>query len=140
MRLFDRLFGRIIYRYCNIYNGTILGRRVKIGAYTELSGAVIGNDVTIGAKCFIPKGVRICSGAWIGPGVHFTHSFPPTTSKDWKPAIVEEGAMIGSNATIKEGIIIGAGAKVGCGSVVTKSIPAGEIWAGNPAKKLKEDE
>ena len=34
------------------------------------------------------------------------------------------------------GVSIGDGAIVGAGAVVTKSVPAGEIWAGVPAKKI----
>lgn len=39
--------------------------------------------------------------------------------------------IIGKGVTIREH------ASVGAGSVVAKNIPAGEIWAGNPAKKIR---
>jgi len=51
--------------------------------------------------------------------------------------VIEEGASIGSSCTLLCGITIGAGAIIGAGSVVTKSVPAGEIWAGNPAAFLR---
>ncbi len=34
--------------------------------------------------------------------------------------------------------MIGDEAVIGAGSVVTKNIPAGEIWAGNPAKLIRK--
>ncbi|MGB8466975.1 MAG: hypothetical protein WCE49_18665, partial [Terrimicrobiaceae bacterium] len=34
-------------------------------------------------------------------------------------------------------LTIGDGSVLGAGSVLTKSIPAGEVWIGNPAKKLR---
>lgn len=49
---------------------------------------------------------------------------------------IKEGAWIGSRCTILQGNTIGENAILGAGSVLTKSIPANEIWAGNPAKKI----
>lgn len=51
--------------------------------------------------------------------------------------IIEEGAFIGANCIILKGVHIGEHSIVGAGSVVTKSIPANEIWGGNPAKLIK---
>lgn len=51
--------------------------------------------------------------------------------------VVKENAWIGSRATILGGVFIGKGSVVGAGSVVTKSIPDHEFWAGNPAHFIK---
>lgn len=50
--------------------------------------------------------------------------------------IIGDGAYIGAGAVIRQGITIGEGATVGMGAVVTKDVPAGETWVGNPARKL----
>jgi acetyltransferase-like isoleucine patch superfamily enzyme len=50
---------------------------------------------------------------------------------------VHPKAWIGSRATILGGVTIGEGAVVGAGSVVTKSVPAHEFWAGNPARFIR---
>lgn len=38
---------------------------------------------------------------------------------------------------ITKGVKIGDRAIIACGSVVTKDVPAGEVWGGNPAKKIR---
>jgi acetyltransferase-like isoleucine patch superfamily enzyme len=50
-----------------------------------------------------------------------------------KPIKIKKGAFIGAHSIILKGVIIGEKSIIGAGSVVTKSIPDGEIWAGNPA-------
>ena len=50
------------------------------------------------------------------------------------PITIGKQVFIGGHCIILKGVTIGDGAVVGAGSVVTKDIPAGEIWAGNPAK------
>lgn len=44
------------------------------------------------------------------------------------------------NSLIVNAVRIGDDAVIGAGSVVTKDIPAGEVWAGNPAKFIKKRE
>lgn len=55
-------------------------------------------------------------------------------------ATVEEGAMIGIGAKVLNGAHVGAGALVAAGAVVLEgtSIPAGTLWAGCPARQLRE--
>ena len=45
---------------------------------------------------------------------------------------------IGANAVVLSGVSIGVGAVIGAGSVVTKDVAPYEIWAGNPAKKIRD--
>jgi acetyltransferase-like isoleucine patch superfamily enzyme len=49
---------------------------------------------------------------------------------------VERNVWIGAGAIILKAVHIGEGAIVGAGSVVTRSIPGWEIWAGNPARRI----
>jgi sugar O-acyltransferase (sialic acid O-acetyltransferase NeuD family) len=51
--------------------------------------------------------------------------------------VVERGAYVGSGALVREYATIGAGALVGMGAVVTRDVPPGEVWAGNPARRLR---
>ncbi len=52
--------------------------------------------------------------------------------------IIKEGAFLGMNTLVVKPVTIGKKAVIGAGSVVTKDIPDGEIWAGNPARYIKK--
>lgn len=62
----------------------------------------------------------LAGGAVLGGGVH-----------------VQSAAYVGQGAVVREHVRIGAAAVVGMGSVVLTDVPAGETWAGVPAKKLR---
>ena len=49
-----------------------------------------------------------------------------------------KGSSIGAGSVILPGVTIGEGAVIGAGSVVTKDVPPGELWYGNPARFQKK--
>lgn len=49
---------------------------------------------------------------------------------------VRRGASIGARALVLPGVTVGEDAVVGAGSVVTRDVPAGEFWAGVPARRV----
>ncbi len=53
------------------------------------------------------------------------------------PINIEDDAFIGGESIILKGVTIGRDSIIAAGSVVTKSVPAREIWGGNPAKFIK---
>lgn len=55
-----------------------------------------------------------------------------------KEILIKRKAFIGTSCIICKGVTIGKNSIVGAGSVVTKSIPDNEIWAGNPARFIKK--
>lgn len=64
------------------------------------------------------------------------------TGSTTKPVAIMDGAFIGAHSIILKGVTIGKKSVIGAGSVVTKNVPDGEIWVGNPAKfirKIEED-
>ena len=81
----------------------------------------IDAHVHVAHNCHIGKNTLIAAGAVICGSVH-----------------IGRNCFIGVNACIREGLNIGDDVTVGMGSVVTKNIPDGETWVGNPAKKLEK--
>jgi acetyltransferase-like isoleucine patch superfamily enzyme len=53
---------------------------------------------------------------------------------------VDVGAnvWIGAQCVLVAGVVVGDDAVIAAGAVVTKNVPAGEIWAGVPARKLRD--
>ena len=137
-------------RFINLY-GCELGDETKIGAFVEIQkNTKIGNRCKVSSHTFICEGVTIGDNCFIGHSVVFINDNHPRavnadgrleTEKDWSDRFVTtrigNNVAIGSNATILGGVKVGDGAMVGAGSVVTKDVPPGEVWAGNPARKLK---
>src|ERR671916_493520 len=132
----------------NLY-GCAVGAETKIGAFVEIQkNAVVGARCKISSHTFVCEGVTIEDEVFVGHGVMFINDrLPratradgaPQTEADWRlePTVVRRGASIGSNATILCGVEIGERAVVGAGAVVTRSVPAGAVVAGNPAREIK---
>ena len=53
------------------------------------------------------------------------------------PITIEDDVWIGAHSIILKGVTIGARSVIGAGSVVTKSIPADCIAAGNPCRVIR---
>ena len=51
--------------------------------------------------------------------------------------VISDNVDIGANAVILGDVRVGAGAVIGAGSVVLSDIGQNEVWAGNPAKRIK---
>jgi len=129
----------------NLY-GCEIGDGCNIGAFVEIRRTVkLGKNVKVQAFAFIPEGVTIGDGAFVGPHACFTNDVYPRSvnpdgslmgADDWElvPTKVEVGASIGANATILCGVTLGAHCMVGAGAVVTKDVPAYAIVAGVPAR------
>ncbi len=56
---------------------------------------------------------------------------------DSKPVLIGDNVFIGYSVTILKGVQIGNNSIIGANSVVTKSIPANVMAAGNPCKVIK---
>ena len=60
------------------------------------------------------------------------------TEAEAKPVFIGECVWIGANSLILKGVNIGNSAVIAAGSVVTKDVPAGTIYGGNPARFISE--
>lgn len=96
----------------------------------------VGIDTVYPDNIYIGKGVRITAGTRI-----LTHYLDPAQSGVHfrKGEVrIENDVFIGVNVCICSSVTIGEGAIAGAGSVVTKDIPPYQVWAGNPARYIKD--
>lgn len=149
----DVILGQDVFlaQFVNLY-GCSIGDYSRIGTFVEIQkGVHIGSNCKIQSHSFICEGVRIKNRVFIGHGVTFINDKLPKTTNldgtikrngDWTctETTIEDEASIGSGSTILCGINIGRGVVIGAGSVVTKNVPDGQVWVGNPAKRLKEED
>lgn len=139
-----------------IANGAI---RAALAAQCEAAGltffsvrhanSVQMDDVEIGEGALFSPFTTITSNVRIGRHFHCNlysyveHDCVIGDFVTFAPAVrcngnvtIGDGAYIGSGAIIRQGLTIGAGAIIGMGAVVTKDVPAGETWVGNPAAPI----
>lgn len=114
----------------------------KIGGVQieNYSKTFIGESVTFDTNypqdIWVEEGVRITIGC-----ILLTHFKDTKTGSYTRGKIhIKRGAYIGCNTIICKPVTIGENAIVGAGSVVTKDIPANQVWAGNPARYIKDRE
>jgi acetyltransferase-like isoleucine patch superfamily enzyme len=138
-----------IHAFVNLY-GCRIGDGTRLGTFVEIQkGASVGRLCKISSHSFVCEGVEIGDRVFVGHGVMFTNTIVPRaanaagelqTEADWQleRTVIGDDASIGSGSVILCGITIGVRAVVGAGAVVTRSIPPGEIWVGNPARFLRK--
>ncbi|WP_291866331.1 acyltransferase [Maribacter sp.] len=112
---------------------------LEINHSTGISNVtIIAHDsVTIGAFVKIGGSVKIYDTDFHSLDFALRKNKETDTAKT-KPIIIKDNAFIGAHSIILKGVSVGVSSIIGAGSVVTKSVPDGEIWAGNPAKYIKK--
>lgn len=134
--------GFCIVEPLNLY-GCHFGDNCFVGPFVEIQ-----NEVTIGHNCRIQSHSFICSLSIIGDNCFIGHSVafvndlfregkPSADKNKWRGASIGNNVSIGSNATILP-VKICDNVVIGAGSVVTKDITKSGIYAGNPAKKIRD--
>lgn len=147
---------------CDDFAAVEMGRGIHIGCYSEIiimhrckeskiaGRLIIGDRVIIGAFC----NIRACGGQIrIGKntacgqhvsliaGGHVLVANSVYRDLPWDEkrtdVLIGDNVFIFAGAVILPGVQIGENSVVGAGAVVTHNIPANEIWAGIPAKKLR---
>jgi sugar O-acyltransferase (sialic acid O-acetyltransferase NeuD family) len=98
-----------------LHAATVLTADVELGPHVAVMPAVVLTHDDV-----VEEGVTLGAGARVAGGV-----------------TIERGAYVGSGALLREGLRVGAGAVVGMGAVVTRPVPAGEVWAGVPARRFR---
>jgi acetyltransferase-like isoleucine patch superfamily enzyme len=128
-----------LWRGAHIMLGAFLGDNCMLGANVLLNtGAIVGSNVRI-QQCSAISGTTVVQdNVTIGSCVNFCNAKDGKSRINLLPILVMEGAAIGAGACILGGVTIGAGAIIGAGAVVTKDVPAGETWVGNPAHSIRD--
>lgn len=128
---------------CNVYDCT-LGDNVFVGPFVEIQkGVRIGARSKVQSHAFICELVNIGEDCFVGHGVMFVNDLfaiggPARGRRElWRSTTIGNRVSIGSNATLLavrvcDDVVIGAGA------VVTRDIERPGIYAGNPARLLRE--
>lgn len=110
---------------------------------------LIGNHVYLNVLCTIVdcNEVHIGHHVMIGPGVQIytaAHDLRAEARiQGWEVAkaiVIEDNVWLGGSAILLPGVTIGRNAVVGAGAVVTRSVPANVVVAGNPARVIREIE
>jgi serine acetyltransferase len=124
-----RLPARVVKTWNYMLHKCLLPAEAEVGEGIVLDhyalGVVMHPQVKIGDRCRIYHHVTLAAESVIG-SEHFI--------------ILGNDVTIGAHSIVvarsNTSLTIGDGAVLGAGSVLTKSIPAGEVWAGNPAKPI----
>lgn len=140
------IFQKFAAFHRKLWSARIIPNLVTNGAriffYRLIGYKNISKKCFIGMKCYLddlePKMITIEEGVSVSYGTYFAcHG----KGQDHNPILIKKGAYIGMHSTIISpvdgGIVIGEKAIVGAGSLVNRTIPDGETWAGNPARKIK---
>jgi len=130
-----------------VFEGTVLAPRTKIGHNTTIgklvnfeAGVTIGNHVTVYSQSHLTTGLVVEDHVWIGPmflGLN-TKQIRHTRKFDLfiEPPTIKRGARIGARVTLMPGVTVGEDALIAACAVVTKDVPAREVWRGFPARRV----
>lgn len=155
-----RVMGRVRLRN----GGTLaIGDHVQIrSGYANFVGAhqpmalwvCPGGALTIGDRCRISNTTIVCAasitlleGTLVGGGSQiYDTDFHQMDAESRlanrgpvasAPVRIGPRAFLGGHVTVLKGVTIGEGAVVGACSVVTRDVPAFEVWAGVPARRIR---
>jgi len=107
-----------------------LGNNVFVGADCQFNSStqiIIGNDCLIASNTtFVDAGHENVLGTLIN-----------TQPCTFERIVLGDDVWIGTHCSILKGVSIGTGSIIGAGSVVNKSIPENQIWAGVPARFIR---
>lgn len=129
-----RLFGAKLGKHCHVYPKAKIWApwNLEMDDYSCLADDVIcysQANIRVGEKAIVSQGTHLCAG---------THDYEdPDFQIFAKPITIEQKAWICADSFVGPGVTVGQGAVIGARSVVTKSMPAWMVCAGNPCTPIK---
>jgi len=132
----------VIWQFVIVLENAQIGKNCNINAHCFIENdVIIGDNVTVKCGVYLWDGIRIGNNVFIGPNATFVNdnyvrskNFP----EKFLQTEIKDGASIGAGSIILGGLTIGENSFIGAGSVVTKNVPANELWLGNPARFVKK--
>jgi maltose O-acetyltransferase len=143
-RLTPRTLRYLIYRAAGIQLGT---RNIAAGCF------IGGPDLSIGRKCFVNHDcffdvsarIEIGDGCYLGMQTLIctsSHEIGDSARRAGRlysePVHIGRGVWIGARATILPGVRIGDGCVIGAGSTVLRDCKPDSLYAGTPARFVRE--
>ena len=127
--------------------GMLLCDQRSRGGAAPAPGRVIADDVHIGGQASVQRGslgtTRVGRGSKIGPHTNVAHNAQIGADvlivghvQIGGGARVGDGAVIGQGVVVKNGVSIGEGALIAMGSAIRYDVAPGDLWSGNPAKRV----
>ncbi|WP_084700099.1 NeuD/PglB/VioB family sugar acetyltransferase [Streptacidiphilus anmyonensis] len=101
--------GSVLLAHCALTAAVRLGAHVAV-----MPQVVLTHDDIVGDFATIASGVRLGGGVEVGVG-----------------------AYVGAGALVREGVSVGAWSQLGLGALLLDDLPAGEVWIGSPARRLR---
>jgi sugar O-acyltransferase (sialic acid O-acetyltransferase NeuD family) len=127
LKLPDHRWATLIHPAACVAQGSILGPGTVL-----LAGTVVTAPLRIGAHVIAMPHVLITHDDQIADGATFAGGVSLGGAVS-----IGECAYLGQGSLVRENLTIGAGAIIGMGSVVLLDVPAGEVWAGSPARRIR---
>lgn len=117
--------------------GLVLGKWCHVASYAHLN--VGGGRLIAGDGVSFASGCKVLSGGNTPDGITMSAAAPIYRQVvERKTTTLEDNACVLTGAIILGGVTLHEGAVAAAGSVVTHDIPAFEVWAGVPARKIAE--
>lgn len=122
--------------FCVITGNVWLGRRVHVASGCRLLGS--SGRIVLGDASAVSMGSTLLTAT---DDYVSGHAMGPTIPDEYRNVttgnvILEPFAVVGAHSVVMPGVTLGWGAAVGACSFVNCDIPAGEVWAGVPARRI----
>jgi acetyltransferase-like isoleucine patch superfamily enzyme len=123
--------------FIGLHEDMVLGNYVHIAAHASITG---GGRCTVADFSGISSGARILTGTDDFAGTSLTG---PTVPAEFRrvvrgEVVIESHVVVGANAVVLPNVRLGEGATIGAGSVVTRDLEPWGVYAGVPARRIRE--